>query len=97
MDLKFPLLALKINKGKELSIEIEVFRGTRKQMSEQSPSTDVSHLTPGKGKLMDKVRVTVTILITYNPLRGVACVGETEAWSYEKNKTITRIDIQTGL
>ncbi|XP_078330152.1 uncharacterized protein LOC111116857 [Crassostrea virginica] len=93
MDLKFPLLASNIDKGKELSIEIGGFRATLKQMSQPSLSTDVSCLTTGIGKLMDKIRVIATIPTTYNSLYGVACVGEVEAGIYGQNKTITRIDI----
>nr|XP_022307781.1 uncharacterized protein LOC111113782 [Crassostrea virginica] len=62
-------------------------------MSQPSPSADVSHLTTGIGKLMDKVRVIATIPTNYKPLRGVACVGVAEACIYGNNKTITRIDI----
>ena len=57
-------------------------------MSVPNLSTDVSRLTTGIGELMDKVRVIATIPPTYNPLFGVACVGETEAWIYGENKTL---------
>nr|XP_022312179.1 tripartite motif-containing protein 3-like [Crassostrea virginica] len=93
VHLKFPLLGSNIDKGKELSIEIGGFRATLKQMSQPSLSTDVSHLTTGIGKLMDKIRVIATIPTNYSPLFGVACVGEAEAWIYGLNETITRIDI----
>nr|XP_022312070.1 B-box type zinc finger protein ncl-1-like [Crassostrea virginica] len=89
MDLKYPLLASNIDKGKELSIEIGGFRAILKQMSQSSLSTDVSRLTTG----MDKIRVIATIPTTYNPLYGLACVGEAEAWIHGKNRTIKRIDI----
>ena len=62
-------------------------------MLQPSQSTDVSRLTTGIEKLMDKVRVISTIPTIYNLLRGVACVGETEAWIYGKKETITLIDI----
>nr|XP_022311684.1 tripartite motif-containing protein 3-like [Crassostrea virginica]XP_022311685.1 tripartite motif-containing protein 3-like [Crassostrea virginica]XP_022311686.1 tripartite motif-containing protein 3-like [Crassostrea virginica] len=93
VHLKFPLLGSDIDKGKELSIEIGGFKATLKQMSQPSLSTDVSHLTTGIGKLMDKIRVIATIPTTYIPLYGIACVEEVEAWIYGNNKTITRIDI----
>nr|XP_022311589.1 uncharacterized protein LOC111116857 [Crassostrea virginica] len=93
MDLKFPLLASNIDKGKELSVEMGGFRATMKQMSHPSLSNDVSRLTTGIGKLMDKVRVIATIPTNYSPLRGVACVGEAEAWIWGNKDTITRIDI----
>ncbi|XP_078330866.1 uncharacterized protein LOC111117833 [Crassostrea virginica] len=93
MDLKFPLLASNIDKGKELSVEIGGFRATMKQMSQPSLYTDVFHLTTGIGKLMDKVRVIATIPTTYKPLLGVACVGDAEAWIYGENEIITRIDM----
>ncbi|XP_078330161.1 uncharacterized protein LOC111117609 [Crassostrea virginica] len=96
MDLKFPFLSSNIEKGKELSIEIGGYRATLKQMSQPSLSTDVSRLTTGI-RNMDKVRVIATIPITYNPLWGVACVGEAEAWIYGDNETITRIDIHGTL
>nr|XP_022291270.1 tripartite motif-containing protein 2-like [Crassostrea virginica] len=50
-------------------------------------------LTTGIGKLMDKVRVIATIPTPCIPLLSVACVGESEAWIYGDNETITRIDI----
>nr|XP_022312067.1 uncharacterized protein LOC111117297 [Crassostrea virginica] len=93
VDLKFPFLASNINKGKELSIEIGGYTAILKQMSQHSLSTNVSRLTAGKGKLMEKVRIIATIPTTYSPLRDVACVGEAEAWIYGENKTITRIDL----
>ena len=61
-----------------------------------SPSADVSRLTTGIGKLMDQVRVIATIP-TCKPLLGVACVGGAEAWTFGRNKTITRIDIQKSV
>ncbi|XP_078330870.1 uncharacterized protein LOC144624775 [Crassostrea virginica] len=94
VDLKFLFLDSNIDKGKELSIEIGGYRVTLKEMSQPSLSTNVSRLTTEIGELMDKVRVIATIPTTYNPLLGVACVGEAEAWIYGENKTITRIDIQ---
>ena len=93
MDLKFPVLASNIDKGKELGIEIGDYTAILKQMSQPSLSTDVSRLTTGIRKLMDKLRVIATIPTTYSPLRDVACVGEAEAWIYGDNSTITRIDI----
>ncbi|XP_078327994.1 uncharacterized protein LOC144623458 [Crassostrea virginica] len=62
-------------------------------MSEPILYTDVSRLTTGIGKLMDKVRVIATIPTTCKLLYGVACVGEVEAWIFGDNETITRIDI----
>ncbi|XP_078330183.1 uncharacterized protein LOC111117325 [Crassostrea virginica] len=93
VDLKFPFLASNIDKGKELSIEIGSFRATLNQMSQPSLSTDVSRLTTGVRKLMDKVRVIATIPTTHKHLFGIACVGGAEAWIYGNNKTITRIDL----
>ncbi|XP_078330861.1 uncharacterized protein LOC144624770 [Crassostrea virginica] len=93
VDLKFPVLASNIDTGKELGIEIGGYTAILKQMSQPSLSTDVSRLTTGIGKLMDKVRVIATIPTTYGPLYSVSCVGEAEAWIYGKNKAITRIDI----
>ncbi|XP_078328004.1 uncharacterized protein LOC144623463 [Crassostrea virginica] len=93
VDLKFPFLDSNIDKGKELSIEIGGYRVTLKEMMQPSLSTDVSRFTTGIGKLMDKVRVISTVPTTYNPLYGVACVEEVEAWIGGENETITRIDI----
>ncbi|XP_022311387.2 uncharacterized protein LOC111116688 [Crassostrea virginica] len=93
VNLKFPLLESNVDKGKEVSLEIGGFRATLKQMSQPSLSTDVSRLRTGIGELMYKVRVIATIPTTYNPLLGVACVGEAEAWIYGENEAITRIDI----
>ncbi|XP_078327997.1 uncharacterized protein LOC144623460 [Crassostrea virginica] len=97
MDLKFPLLASNIDKGKELSMEIGGFRATLKQMSQPILSTDVSRLTTGIGKLMDKVRVIATIPTPCIPLWGVACEGESEALIHGVDETITRIDIHGGV
>ena len=74
-------------------IEIGGYKATLKQMSQPSPSTDVSHLTTGIGKLMDKVSIIATIPTNYKPLFDVACVRGAEAWIIGKNKIITRIDI----
>ncbi|XP_022311815.1 uncharacterized protein LOC111117042 [Crassostrea virginica] len=93
VDLKFPFLDSSIDKGNELGIEIGGYRITLKQMSQSSPSTVVYRLTTRIGKLMDKVKVIATIPTTYNPLYGVSCVGEADAWIYGNNKTITGIDI----
>nr|XP_022307783.1 uncharacterized protein LOC111113784 [Crassostrea virginica] len=82
--------------GKELIIEIGGYRATMKQMSPPSPSTNVSHLTTGIGKLMYQVRIIATIPTNYKPLYGVACEGEAEAWIFG-NETITRIDIHGAL
>ncbi|XP_078330162.1 uncharacterized protein LOC111116726 isoform X1 [Crassostrea virginica] len=92
VDLKFPFLDSNIDTGKELTIEMGGYRVTLKEISQPSLSTDVSRLTTGIGKLMDKVRVNATIPTTYSALWGVACVGEAEAWIYGANETITRID-----
>ena len=43
--------------------------------------------------ILDKVRIITTIPTPYEPLDGVVCVGEAEAWVYGDNETITRIDI----
>ncbi|XP_078328823.1 uncharacterized protein LOC144623851 isoform X1 [Crassostrea virginica] len=94
VDLELPSLRSNIDQGKELIIEIGGYRATLKQMSQPSLSTDVSRLTTGIGKLMDKVRVIATIPTNYKPLYGVACVWGTEAWIFGQNKTITRIDMQ---
>ncbi|XP_078328674.1 uncharacterized protein LOC111115683 isoform X2 [Crassostrea virginica] len=93
VDLELPSLSSNIDQGKELIIEIGGYRAMLKQISEPSLSSDISRLTTGIGKLMDEVRVIATIPTTYKPLWGVDCVGETEAWIYGNNKTITRIDI----
>nr|XP_022311816.1 tripartite motif-containing protein 3-like [Crassostrea virginica] len=92
-DLHFPFLDSNIDEGKELSIEIGGYRVTLKAMSQPNISTDVSRLTTGIGELMDKVRVIATIPTTRNPLDGIACVGEAEAWLLGESETITRIDI----
>ncbi|XP_078330155.1 uncharacterized protein LOC144624374 [Crassostrea virginica] len=92
VDLKFPFLYSSIDKGNEFSIEIGDHRVTLKQMSQPSQSTDVSRLATGIGKLMGKFRVIAIIPTTYNPLWGVACLTEAEAWIYGKNEIITRID-----
>nr|XP_022312329.1 uncharacterized protein LOC111117483 [Crassostrea virginica] len=92
-DLHFPFLDSNIDEGKELSIEIGGYRVTLKEMSQPNLSTDVSRLTTGIGELMDKVRVIATIPTTRNPLDGIACVGEAEAWIFGESETITRIDI----
>ncbi|XP_022303722.2 uncharacterized protein LOC111111184 [Crassostrea virginica] len=91
--LELPSLRSNVDQGKEFIIEIGGYRATLKQMSQPSPSADVSRLTTGIGKLMDQVRVIATIPTNYKPLYGVACVGGKEAWIYGKKKTITRIDI----
>ena len=96
VDLKFPLLGSNIDKGKELSIEIGGYTAILKVMSQPILSTDVSRLTTGIGN-MDQVKVIATIHTTNNPLWGVTCVGEAEAWIYGANKTITRIDIHGAL
>nr|XP_022312552.1 tripartite motif-containing protein 2-like [Crassostrea virginica] len=93
VDLKFPFLDLNMENRKELSIEIGGYTATLKEMSQSSLSADVSRLTTGIAKLMDKARVIATIPTTYYPLWGVSCVGEAEAWILGENKTITRIDI----
>ncbi|XP_078328795.1 uncharacterized protein LOC144623831 [Crassostrea virginica] len=93
VDLELPSLRSNTDQGKELIIEIGGYRATLNQMSPPSPSADVSRLTTGIGKLMDQVRVIATIPTNYKTLYGVACVGESEAWFYGNNKTITRIDI----
>ncbi|XP_078327852.1 uncharacterized protein LOC144623328 [Crassostrea virginica] len=94
VDLELSSLRSNIDQGKELIIEIGSYRATLKQLSQPSLSTDVSRLTTGIGKLMDKVRVIATIPTNYKPLYGVACVWGTEAWIFGQNKTITRIDMQ---
>ncbi|XP_078330167.1 uncharacterized protein LOC144624376 [Crassostrea virginica] len=93
VDLKFPFIDSNIDKGKELSIEIGGYRAILKEMSQPSLSTDVFHLTTGIGELMVKVRVIATIPTTCNPLDGIACVGEAEAWIFGESETITRINI----
>ncbi|XP_078328814.1 uncharacterized protein LOC111111011 [Crassostrea virginica] len=93
VDLELPSLRSNTDQGKELIIEIGGYRATLNQMSPPSPSADVSRLTTGIGKLMDQVRVIATIPTNYKTLLGVACVGESEAWFYGNNKTITRTDI----
>nr|XP_022311421.1 uncharacterized protein LOC111116726 [Crassostrea virginica]XP_022311422.1 uncharacterized protein LOC111116726 [Crassostrea virginica] len=96
-DLKFPFLDSNIDKKKELSIEIGGYRVTLKEMSQPTLSTDVSRLTTGIGKLMDNVRIIATFPTTYNPLYGIACVEELEAWIYGENEIITRIDLYGGV
>ncbi|XP_078328825.1 uncharacterized protein LOC144623852 [Crassostrea virginica] len=93
VDLELPSLRSIIDQGKELIIEIGGYRATLKQMSQPSPSADVSHLTTGIGKLMDEVRVIATIPTNYKPLLDAVCIGGTEAWIFGEKKTITRIDI----
>ena len=68
VDLKFPFLSSNIDKGKELRLEIGGYTAILQQMSQPSLSTDVSRLTAGVGKLMDKVRVIATIPTTYGPV-----------------------------
>nr|XP_022312181.1 uncharacterized protein LOC111117373 [Crassostrea virginica] len=97
VDLKFPFLSSNTDKGKEFSIEIGGYTAILKQMSQSSLSTEVSRLTTGTGKLMDKVRVIGTIPTTYSSLWDVASVGEAEAWIYGQNETITRIDIHRAV
>ncbi|XP_022304365.2 uncharacterized protein LOC111111593 [Crassostrea virginica] len=93
VDLRLPSLRSKMDQGKEFIIEIGAYRATLKQISQPSPSADVSRLTTGKGKLMDQVRVIATIPTNYKPLWGVACVGGAEAWINGQNKIIACIDI----
>ncbi|XP_078330456.1 uncharacterized protein LOC144624498 [Crassostrea virginica] len=97
VDLEMPSLRSNIDQGKELIIEIGGYRATLKHMSPPSPSADVSRLTTAIGKLMDQISVIATIPTNYKPLSGVACVGESEAWIFGRNKTITRIDIHGTL
>nr|XP_022312010.1 uncharacterized protein LOC111117232 [Crassostrea virginica] len=63
------------------------------EMSQSSLSTDVSSLTSRIGEFMKKVKVNATIAPIYDPLWGVSCVGEAEAWIYGQNETIACIDI----
>ncbi|XP_078328815.1 uncharacterized protein LOC144623844 [Crassostrea virginica] len=93
VDFELPSLRSNIDQGKELIIEIGGFRATLKQMSPPSPSADVSRLSTGIGKLMNQVRVIATIFTNSIPLYGFACIGEEEAWIFQENKNITRIDI----
>ena len=96
VDLKFPFLDLNTENGKELSIEIGGYTATLKEMSLSSLSADVSRLTTGIAKLMDKARVIATIPTTYYPLWGVSCVGEQKLGFWEKTKPL-HILTYTGL
>ena len=77
----------------ELSIEIGDYRATLGQMSKPTLSADVCLSTSGTVELMDQVRVIAIIGTSYEPLNGVACVGEAEAWVFGEDRTISRIDI----
>ena len=90
---EIPSLRSYMHQGKELILEIGGYRAMLKLMSPPSPSADVSHLTTGRGKLIDQVSVIATIPTNYKPLAGVVCVGGSEAWTYGQNKTITHIDM----
>ena len=87
VDLELPSLSSNTHQGKELFIEIGGYRATLKHMS--LPSLDDSRTR----NILDKVRIITTIPTPYEPLDGVVCVGEAEAWVYGDNETITRIDI----
>ena len=93
LDLQMPIFGSKVDKGKELSVEIGDFRAILKQLPQTSLPADVPCLTKRKGKLIDKVRVITIIPSDYGTIWGVACEGETDAWIYGNKQTITCIDL----
>ena len=50
-------------------------------------------MTKTIGELKNKAKVIATIPTDYQPLLGVACVGETDVWIYGNKQTIARIDL----
>ena len=93
LDSNMPTLVSKMDRGKELSIEIGDFKAILKQLLQTSLLADVSRLTKTIEEQMDKARVVATIPTDFKCLLGVACVGDAEAWIHKDKTTITRIDI----
>lgn len=93
MEVNLPSLISNIDEKRDLSIGIGEFRATLKQVSQQRQSGNAS-LSPARfGEIMDQAKVIVNSPVNYSTLRGVACVGESEAWIYGSGRNITRVDI----